>query len=155
METVFTYAWKRYHRRLYLIAGQKWRLPHFAGLHGHGSATEKTNGCIMTRALATCSNQGLKVYLVVINLKETCIVDTASFLVHVDDESYDLKLSGWSPQVRYAGFNLILVRYFSHETPRMSLEQNCSILVSSLCRVDHERVKVCRAGWDQMSGRCN
>jgi hypothetical protein len=80
-------------------------------------------------ALALCSNNGLHVNITALILDDLCTLDQSKILILVDEDLYELWRSPSSPVIGPTAASVIFVRHFKHETPRMCLHRNSSVLM--------------------------
>ncbi|KIW67605.1 hypothetical protein PV04_06843 [Phialophora macrospora] len=80
-------------------------------------------------ALGTISDRGLKVKLSVLFLEQAHHTDMSALFLEVGELQYELSRTNPSPPPRMDKFNMVIVRYFRHESPPESLEKNSRMLL--------------------------
>jgi hypothetical protein len=79
--------------------------------------------------LAVCSNNGLHVNITALILNDLCTLNPSPILIQVDEDLLELWRSPSSPVIGPAAANVIFIRHFKYETPRMCLHRNSSVLM--------------------------
>jgi len=78
-------------------------------------------------ASATCSEEGLRITIIVLRLNEAYTLAKPEVITRVSDDLYELWKSKETADIESTKFDVIFIRHSKHETPEIHLNHNSSV----------------------------